>query len=40
LTDAVIKAASSIEPSAFTPDEWKSENSLIADYAKNGFLVA
>ena len=40
LTDAVIKAASSIEPSAFTPDEWKSENSLIADYAKNGLLVA
>jgi len=40
LTDAVINAASSIEPSAFTPDEWKSENSLIADYAKNGLLVA
>jgi predicted nucleotidyltransferase len=40
LTDAVIKTASSIEPSAFTPDEWKSENSLIADYAKNGVAVA
>jgi predicted nucleotidyltransferase len=40
LTDAVINAASSIEPSAFTPDEWQSERSLIADYAKNGILFS
>ena len=40
LTDTVMKTASSINPSAFTTDEWKSENSLIADYAKNGFLFA
>jgi len=40
LTDAIYKVFAPIEASAFTPDEWKSEKSLISDYAKNGILVS
>ena len=39
LTDAIYQVFAPIEASAFTPDEWKSEKSLISDYAKNGVLV-
>ena len=39
LTDAIYQVFAPIEASAFTPDEWKSEKSLISDYAKNGILV-
>jgi len=39
LTDAIYQVLAPIEASAFTPDEWKSEKSLIFDYAKNGVSV-
>ncbi len=39
LSDAIYQVFAPIEASAFTPDEWKSEKSLISDYAKNGVLV-
>jgi len=39
LTDAIYQVFAPIEASAFTPDEWKSEKSLISDYAKNGVSV-
>lgn len=39
LTDAIYQVFAPIEASAFTLDEWKSEKSLISDYAKNGVLV-
>jgi len=39
LTDAIYQVFAPIEASAFTPDEWKSEKSLIFDYAKNGVSV-
>ena len=35
----IYKVLAPIEASAFTPEEWKSEKSLIVDYAKNGVLV-
>jgi predicted nucleotidyltransferase len=34
LTDAIYQVVAPIEASAFTPDEWKSEKSLLFDYAK------
>jgi uncharacterized protein len=39
LAEAIYKVFAPIEASAFTPDEWKSEKSLIVDYAKKGILV-
>jgi predicted nucleotidyltransferase len=39
LTDAIYEVFAPIEVSAFTPEEWKTENSLIFDYARNGVLV-
>lgn len=39
LTDAIYKVFAPIEASAFTPEEWKNENSLIVDYAKNGITI-
>jgi uncharacterized protein len=39
LTEAIYQVFAPIEASAFTPEEWKTEKSLIADYAKNGILV-
>ena len=39
LTEAIYKVFAPIEASAFTPEEWKTEKSLIEDYAKNGILV-
>ena len=39
VTEAIYKVFAPIEASAFTPDEWKSEKSLIVDYAKNGLVV-
>ena len=39
LTEAIYLVFAPIEASAFTPEEWKTEKSLIVDYAKNGVLV-
>ena len=39
LTEAIYKVFAPIEASAFTPEEWKAERSLIVDYARNGVLV-
>ena len=39
LTEAIYKVFAPIEASAFTPEEWKSEKSLITDYARNGVIV-
>lgn len=39
LTDAIYQVVAPIEASAFTPDEWKSEKSLLFDYAKKGVSV-
>ena len=39
LTEAIYIVFAPIEASAFTPEEWKAEKSLIVDYAKNGVLV-
>ncbi len=39
LTEAIYKVFAPIDASAFTPEEWKTEKSLIVDYAKNGLLV-
>jgi predicted nucleotidyltransferase len=39
LTDAIYRVFAPIEASAFTPDEWKSEKSLLSDYAGNGISV-
>lgn len=40
LSEAIYKVFAPIEASAFTPDEWKSEKSLLSDYAKNGMLIS
>lgn len=39
LSEAIYKVFAPIEASAFTPEEWKSGNYLIADYAKSGLFV-
>ena len=39
LTEAIYTVFAPIEATAFTPEEWKSEKSLMVDYAKNGLLV-
>ena len=39
LTDAICQVVAPIEASAFTPEEWTSEKSLLFDYAKNGVSV-
>ena len=39
LTEAIYKVFAPIEASAFTPEEWKAEKSLLVDYARNGVLV-
>jgi predicted nucleotidyltransferase len=39
LTEAIYKVLAPIDAFAFTPEEWKSEKSLIFDYAKNGISV-
>jgi predicted nucleotidyltransferase len=39
LADAIYQVFAPIEASAFTPDEWKSEKSLITEYAKNGVFL-
>jgi predicted nucleotidyltransferase len=40
LTEAIYKVFAPIEASAFTPDEWDSETSLMSDYAQNGVFVS
>ena len=39
LTEAIYRVFAPIEASAFTPEEWKAEKSLLVDYARNGVLV-
>jgi uncharacterized protein len=39
LSEAIYQVYAPIEASAFTPEEWSSEKSLIVDYAKGGVLV-
>jgi predicted nucleotidyltransferase len=39
LTEAIYKVLAPIDASAFTPEEWKTEKSLIVDYAQDGVLV-
>ena len=39
LSNAIYRIYEPIEATAFTPEEWESEESLIVDYAKNGEVV-
>jgi len=39
LTEAIYKVFAPIEASAFTPEEWQDEKSLIVDFARDGVLV-
>ena len=39
LTEAIYRVSAPIEASAFSPEEWKSEKSLLLDFAKNGSVV-
>ncbi len=39
LAEAIYEVFAPIEASALTPEEWKTEKSLIVDYAKNGVFV-
>ncbi|OGL44064.1 MAG: nucleotidyltransferase [Candidatus Schekmanbacteria bacterium RBG_13_48_7] len=39
LTEAIYIVSAPIEASAFTPEEWKTEKSLLVDYTRNGILV-
>ncbi len=39
LTEAIYNVLAPIDAVAFTPEEWKTEKSLMVDYAKNGILV-
>jgi len=39
LSKAIYEVIAPIEASAFTPEEWKAEKSLIVDYARNGTPV-
>lgn len=39
LSEAIYKVFAPIEASAFTPEEWKTTDSLIVEYAKDGLFV-
>ena len=39
LSDAIYALFEPIEATAFTPDEWKNRESIIADFAQNGEIV-
>jgi uncharacterized protein len=39
LSEAIYKVFAPIEATAFTPEEWYSGKSLIADYAQNGLTL-
>jgi predicted nucleotidyltransferase len=39
LSNVIYQIYEPIEATAFTPEEWESEDSLIVDYAKNGEVV-
>ncbi len=39
LSVAIYRVFAPIEASAFTPEEWQADKSLLVDYAKNGVLV-
>jgi len=39
LTEAIYRVLAPIEASAFTPEEWESDKSLMVDFARNGVRV-
>lgn len=39
LSNAIYQIYEPIEATAFTPEEWESEESLVVDYAKNGEVI-
>lgn len=39
LSEAIYHVFAPIEASAFTPEEWQEDKSLLVDYAKNGVLI-
>jgi predicted nucleotidyltransferase len=39
LTNAIYRILEPIEASAFTPEEWQRQDSIIVDFAKNGEVV-
>lgn len=39
LSEAIYRILAPIEASAFTPEEWQEDKSLLVDYAKNGVLI-
>jgi len=39
LSDAIYALFEPIEATAFTPDEWQSRESILADFAQNGEVV-
>lgn len=39
LSNAIYRVLEPIEASAFTPEEWQREDSIIVDFAKNGVVV-
>lgn len=39
LSEAIYRILAPIEASAFTPEEWHEDKSLLVDYAKNGVLI-
>jgi predicted nucleotidyltransferase len=39
LSEAIYRVFAPIEASAFTPEEWQEDKSLLVDYAKNGVLI-
>jgi predicted nucleotidyltransferase len=39
LAGAIYRIFEPIEATAFTPEEWEGEKSLLVDYAKNGEVV-
>ncbi|MBN2594950.1 MAG: nucleotidyltransferase domain-containing protein [Sedimentisphaerales bacterium] len=39
LSEAIYDIFEPIEATAFTPEEWQSRESIIADFAKNGEVV-
>lgn len=39
LSEAIYQVFAPIEASAFTPEEWKADTSLVIDYAKDGIVI-
>jgi predicted nucleotidyltransferase len=40
LSEAIYRVFAPIEASAFTPEEWQEDKSLLVDYAKDGMLIS